>query len=292
MNRVQDLLASITLFALLGATLAACKKTAVDELTPAADTSTQSSSANIQGTVINSSWSVNWNNYPDGTYTGINAATDFGNIAAWTDNRAWISSGVLRVRLSANALAAAGGLISNIQVSDGTAYELDYDMRFHSQFDWSRGGKLGFGFLVGDGNTGKDPGWNGNGGSMRLIWYQTSTGRVVFQPYLYYKDQPDSSGDNFGLSYPATGTISKGKWYHVHLYIKSNTGSDTDGHATIAINGTVLLDKALRWTTNDSRRFIRNICFHTFRGGDTPDWESSTLGYIYYDNLVIHKIGG
>jgi hypothetical protein len=45
-------------------------------------------------------------------------------------------------------------VIANIDISDGSAYELDYDVRFHSQFDFSRGGKIGFGFLVGDGNTG------------------------------------------------------------------------------------------------------------------------------------------
>jgi len=290
----KDLLPSAVLFILLGISLLSCNKTMISEPAPVPGTGSAAvmTAATQTAAVLNSSWSVNWNNYTDGHYTAGNACTDFGNAVSWTDSRAWISSGVLRIRLQPNALSSASGILSNIEVAPGTAYEIDYDVRFHSQFDWSRGGKLGFGFLVGDGNTGGNPAWQGNGGSIRLIWYQTSAGRTVFQPYLYYKDQPDSAGDHFGLSYPATGTIARGKWYHVHLYIQSNTGSNTNGRAAIAINGAVLLNTAIRWTTNDSKRFIRSICFHTFRGGDTPDWESATLGYIYYDNLVVHKICG
>ncbi|MBS1563607.1 MAG: hypothetical protein JST39_04425 [Bacteroidetes bacterium] len=241
--------------------------------------------------VTNSSWSLDWNGYPDGNYLSTSAIADFGNISDWCDSRAWISSGVLRVRLQPNALSAASGLISNIRIADGTAYELDYDIRFHSLFEWSRGGKLGFGFLVGDGNTGGNPAWDGNGGSMRLIWYQNTNGRVVFEPYLYYKDQPSTTGDNFATTYPAVGSIQRGKWYHVHLYIRSNTADNVDGRARMEINGTVILDRAIRWTTIDSKRFIRNVCFHTFRGGDTQEYMASTLSYIYYDNLVIRRVG-
>jgi hypothetical protein len=286
----KDPIILYVLFTLLGISFISCNKTMISDPAPAAGAAPVMAATTGSSTVLNSSWSVNWNNYIDGLYSAANASGDFGNMANFTDSRAWISSGVLRIRLQPKALSSASGVVSSIQVAEGTAYEIDYDIRFHSLFDWSRGGKLGFGFLVGDGNTGGNPAWEGNGGSMRLIWYQTTAGRTVLQPYLYYKDQPDSTGNTFGLSYPAAGTIVRGKWYHVHLYIQSNTGSNTDGRAKIAINGVVLLDKTIRWTTNDSKRFIRSISFHTFRGGDTPDWESATLGYIYYDNLVVHRI--
>jgi hypothetical protein len=280
--------------ALFTATGISCKKEVVGSIDtePAAPVPVTNamSAATTPNTRLNSSWSLNWNNYADGIYTGANASTDFGNASGWTDPRAWISAGTLRVRLQPKALSSDCGIVSNIEVVPGAAYEVDYYVRFHSQFDWGRGGKLGFGFLVGNGNTGGIPAWDGNGGSMRLIWYQTSTGRVVFQPYLYYKDQPGQFGDNLDASYPASGTLEKAKWYHVQMYIKSNTGSETNGRARIVINGTVLLDKYIRWTTNDSKRLVRSISFHTFRGGNTPDFESSSLGYIYYDNLKVTKI--
>jgi hypothetical protein len=244
----------------------------------------------VTANAINSTWSVNWNNYANGTYPRASAAADFGNVSAWVDSRAYISNGNCRITLLKNALSGAGGVISNIDISDGSAYELDYDVRFHSQFDFSRGGKIGFGFLVGDGNTGGDPGWDGNGGSLRLMWYQTDAGRVFFQPYIYYRDQPGQYGDTFGKSFPSSGSLNKGQWYHVHLYIKSNTGSNTNGHVQIVIDGTVVLDRDIRWTTNDSKRLIRQMSFHTFRGGSQSYWQSSTDGYIYYDNLSVHKI--
>jgi hypothetical protein len=271
-------------FLVLGLYSASCQKKIVNDETLSSETKT------ITANAIKSTWTTNWNNYGDGTYTSASAANDFGNVSGWNDSRAWISGGNCRIKLLKNALSGAGGVIANIDISDGSAYELDYDVRFHSQFDFSRGGKIGFGFLVGDGNTGGDPGWDGNGGSLRLMWYQTDAGRVFFQPYVYHRDQAGQYGDTFGKSYPSSGSLQKGVTYHVHMYIKSNTGSNTNGHVQIVINGTVVLDRAMRWTTNDSKRLIRRMSFHTFRGGSQSYWESGTDGYIYYDNLSVHKI--
>lgn len=47
------------------------------------------------------------------------------------------------------------------------------------------------------------------------------------------------------------------------MYIKSNTGSNHDGHVQIKINDEVVMDQDMRWTTNDSKRFINNLSFHT-----------------------------
>ncbi|OQP48894.1 polysaccharide lyase [Niastella populi] len=271
----------------IGLLVTACKKSNIGSNDQQQETSND---ATVHTEAINSNISVNWNNYADGTWTTAEAAADFGNISGWNESRTWISGGTSRIKLLANALSGAGGVVANIDISDGTAYELDYDVRFHSQFDFSRGGKIGYGFLVGDGNTGGDPGWDGNGGSLRLMWYQTDAGRVFFQPYVYYKDQPGQYGNSFGKSYPSGGSLNKGQWYHVHMYIKSNTGSNTDGRVEIVIDGTTVLNQAIRWTTNDAKRLIRNLSFHTFRGGSQSYWQSSTDGYIYYDNLVVHKI--
>ncbi len=247
---------------------------------------------------IKSDFSLNWNSRTNATtYTSSQAASDFGNISGWQDARSYITSGKdgtngCRVTLIPDQLSSAGGMVANVDISDGAAYEMDYDIKFHSQFNWSRGGKCGFGFKVGDGNTGGDPGWDGNGGSLRLMWYSPNSdpNRVFFQPYVYYKDQPTPYGDEFTQRYPSSGALQKGVWYHVHMYIKSNTGSSTNGHAQILINGTSILDTDIRWTTNDSKRLIKELTFHTFRGGSQDYWKASTQDYIYYDNLVVNKI--
>ncbi|MXV14369.1 polysaccharide lyase [Hufsiella ginkgonis] len=272
----------------------ACKKESAIAETEASGIA---SKGNATVSAIKSDFSLNWENRANGsTYTSGQAGTDFGNVSGWNDSRAYITNGKtangLRATLLPNALSGAGGLISNTDLSDGSAYEMDYDVKFHSQFNWGRGGKVGFGFSVGEGNTGGDPGWDGNGGSLRLMWYSpdSNPNRVYFQPYLYYKDQPTEFGESFGRSYPSSGALVKGQWYHVHLYIKSNTGSSTNGHVQIVINGTIILDQDIRWTTNDAQRLIKGLTFHTFRGGSQEYWKVSTTDYVYYDNLVVNKI--
>jgi hypothetical protein len=228
---------------------------------------------------------VNWDNRSDGTYTTAEAAEDFGNISGWVESRAYNSSGTCRITLLKNALSGAGGVVSTIDIPDGQQYELTFDVKYHSQFDWSRGGKVGFGFGIGDGNAGGDPAWDGNGGSLRIMWYQDDSNRVYFHPYVYYKDQPGQYGDNFGKSYPSSGSINRSQWYTVYMFAQSNTGSNKDGWVTIKINGTTILNQAIRWTTNDAKRLINSLWFMTFRGGSETYWQSSTDGYIYFDNL-------
>ena len=222
------------------------------------------------------------------------ASADFGNVSGWQDSRAFITNGKdangLRITLLPNALSAAGGMVGNVNINQGSAYEVDYDVKFHSNFNFSRGGKIGFGFAIGEGNTGGDPGWDGNGGTLRLMWYSPSADRVFFQPYVYHKDQPTKFGDTYTRRFPASGSLQKGVWYHVHMYVKSNTGSSTNGHAQIIIDGTTILDNDIRWTTNDSQRLINKLTFHTFRGGRKEEWKANTTDYIYYDNLTVNKI--
>lgn len=291
MKMIQKLTgALIVLLAITGA----CKKTA--EPQTEADGGGNKPKSVATTSAIKSSFSLNWDSNTNGTYTSSQAGTDFGNVSGWNQSRANITGGQsgkgVQVVLLPNALSGNGGLIANVDISDGSAYEMDYDIKFHSQFNWSRGGKVGFGFLVGDGNTGGDPGWDGNGGSLRIMWYSpdSNPGRVFFQPYVYYKDQPGEYGDSFTQRYPSSGALQKGVWYHVHMYIKSNTGSNNDGRAQILINGSPILDTNIRWTTNDSKRLIKNLSFHTFRGGSQSYWEASTQDYIYYDNLTVRKI--
>jgi len=233
---------------------------------------------------------INWNNYPNDTYTLSEAAVDFGNVTGWDDTNMYTSNGTARVKLLKNALSSAGGIVANVDISDGSEYELQFDVKFHSQFDWSKGGKVGFGFRIGDGNTGCDRADDGNGGSARMMWYTSSNGEVRFKPYLYYKDMPDACGSGFNTAYPASGSIQRETWYTIKIYVKSNTGSNTDGHVRFSVNGTTILDQAIRWTTNDSKRLINTMAFSTFRGGSTTDWQSATDGLIYFDNLSWTKL--
>lgn len=229
---------------------------------------------------------VNWNNITDGGYGYARAQADFKNVVFWgNEQKSQISGGKLRTTLLKNSLHE-GGVISRVDVPDASEYQLEFDMMFDQNFDFSWGGKVGFGFLIGEGYTGGVPGTNGNGGSFRIMWYKnTSAGRVFLKPYVYYKDQPGTYGNDFGKTYPATGSIAKGVWHNVQMYVKSNSGSNADGRIRLVINGTTIMDQAIRWTTNDMQRLVKNICFETFRGGGESYWQSSTDGDIYFDNV-------
>jgi hypothetical protein len=48
-----------------------------------------------------------------------------------------------------NSVVHENGFGANFPIEEGTEYEVDFDLKFHSQFTWSRGGKVGFGFRIG-----------------------------------------------------------------------------------------------------------------------------------------------
>jgi len=118
--------------------------------------------------IENNGIQINWNNYPDGTYSETQARKDFGNISNWNDLRASIKNGALKISISENSLSS-GGIIAKWDIENASSYEISYDILFDSNFEWSKGGKCGFGLQLGDGNTGGDPAWDGNGGSMRMM---------------------------------------------------------------------------------------------------------------------------
>ncbi|MBN2487169.1 MAG: hypothetical protein JXB34_14440 [Bacteroidales bacterium] len=246
--------------------------------------------AQTEARAIYSNRTVNWNNRAHDSYSYSEAVADFGNLrGTWQESRAFNSNGTCRVTLLKNSLSGAGGLIVNIDVSDGTSYEMDWQIKFHSAFDWSRGGKVGFGFHIGDGNTGCDPAWDGNGGTLRVMWYNDYT-NVYLKPYVYYKDMPGNCGNDFGKRFPSSGSLAKETWYNVHLWAQLNSGSNTDGWVEMKVNGTTVLRQQIRWVTNDSKRSVKEITFHTFRGGSETYWQSASDGYIYYDNLYWNRV--
>jgi hypothetical protein len=97
--------------------------------------------------------SINSDNHPQGQCSDAMAKADFGSIRGWKNDRASISNGKLRITLRKNAVSGESGIVSNTRIPDGSGHELDFDVRFHSQFDWSCGEKVGFGLGIGNRNT-------------------------------------------------------------------------------------------------------------------------------------------
>lgn len=228
--------------------------------------------------------------HSNGGYSSSQASSDFGNVSGWDAGATYISSQTLRIALAANQIGTSGGMESQIDISDGTEYWMEFKIRFHSEFDWSRGGKCGWGFLVGNGVTGcrADDARAGDGGSMRVMWYSPNSdpNRVFFQPYVYHQGMSGNCGDSFGEKWPSSGALSKGTWYTIGFYYKANTGSSYNGTAEMKVNGTTVLRRDnIKWASSDSNRKVKRLYYSVFRGGSQSYWGSSSTGYIYFDNL-------
>jgi hypothetical protein len=301
MNNLTKKLSTIALFFLSTGFLFSCKKD-IPGMTDSSS-ATDNSNSDVAGAhkrstgggdilpspiVTTGTTTVNWNNWTNASYGLSQANQDFGGkMNYWNAYNTQTVNGMLRATMQANVVGPAGGAMGLDSIAHGSEYQLNYDIMFDNNFDFSWGGKVGFGLFLGEGNTGGDPAWDGNGGSLRLMWYKnTSTSPIILKPYVYYKDQPGQYGDDFGKAFPSNGTsLQKGVWYNVKMYVKSNTGSNTDGRVQVVINGVTLLDQAIRWTTNDLKRQVNSICFENFRGGSETYWASATNGDIYYDNV-------
>lgn len=277
--------------------LAACTLIAVSCTKDSIEPGTITSSIGLNEETINGAYtnsssgiasyspSARWKTRGDGLYTIAQATQDYNNlVTGWSDARMAIIGGKLRTTLTKTLVGPEGGLVSWIDIADGSECQLEYDMMFGAGFDFSAGGKVGFGFLLGAGYTGGQPASDGNGGSARIMWYRQNN-RTYLKPYIYYKDQPGTYGDDFGLTYPSTGNIQAGQWYKIKIYVKSNNGSNANGRIRIVINNVTLLDKDIRWTTNDTQRMVNRITFETFRGGADATWTSPTDGQVYFDNV-------
>lgn len=230
--------------------------------------------------------SVDWNNWTDGdNYNVAMAIADFGDINNFThdeQDRTLISLSRLRVSLLKDVYGAAGGVITNSNVGESDGFELNYKVKFHSTFDFKTKGVIGFGFNIGDGAAGVA---DGEGGSFRLMWDKDTNGNFYFKPYVYYADQPGTSGDDFGVRYPATGSIGGSVWYDIKMVFKANTKLDRNGRAELYINNVQVLNTPIRWTKDNAKRKVNQLLFSNYRSGAGS--ESTSIANVWFDDLTL-----
>ena len=197
----------------------------------------------------NSNLSVNWDNWTHGdNYTVPMARADFGHISQFTQveqARTMISQGRLRVRLLENETGSSGGVITYSNINSHSGYEMTYTMRFGTVFDFESAGYFGFGLGIGDGLLAAP---SGKGAGFRLRWAKAPNGEVYIHPYLNYADQSGPEDNDFGVRYPATGSIQKNTLYTIKMVFKANTKMNKNGRAELYINGVQVLNVPVRWT--------------------------------------------
>src|SRR5690606_29676577 len=196
--------------------------------------------------------------------------------------RTLISLSRLRVTFQKNEYGAASGVITNSDLEESEGFEMNFKVKVHADFDFKAKGVVGFGFNIGDGASGVA---NGEGGTFRLMWDKDANGNFFLKPYIYYADQPGTSGDDFGVRYPASGSIGGSVWYNVKMVFKANTKLNRNGRAELYINNVQVLNTPIRWTKDHSKRKANQLLFSNYRSGAGS--ESSVNANVWFDDFTL-----
>lgn len=241
--------------------------------------------------------SVDFNNYSDQRYWRAMAESEFGDLindSSYDPYNAYVINNRLKVTMPANTVS--DGILGRFQVEPSSSYEVSFDAAFYNDFDFREGGKIGFGFVFGDGVAGQFPVGtiqDGNGGTARIMWKDVGNGIIKFKPYLYFMDMPEAYGSNINNAvYPTdAGGLEPNITYRIKMRVKSNTGNDKNGEIHVKINGQEILScDTIKWANQENKRWVRQLSFETFRGGKAEEkWLSDTDGHIYFDNVVVVK---
>lgn len=299
-NYIKSGLKKILIIAIL--VCIGCEKEEPFEQNEIAEVNTKKTKQSLMSKISNTG-NVTFNTYDHELNTTAEAETEFDNdINGWDAGVAKVemyaaNKGRLNFEMSPN-YGSTNGIVSEIDVSNTDGYQMYFDVKFQSGFDFSRGGKVGFGFAIGEGVTGCngiDATTNNLGGSFRVLWYDKFDGNGPYLfPYLYHKDMPGTCGSE--LIDTNRYYITDNQNYRIRLTIKSNSSAATfDGYGKMEISTnygsnytTVWEDSSMRWSGSSSswKRKITNIYFSTFRGGSGTKWNGSQgVQSIYFDNL-------
>ena len=176
---------------------------------------------------------------------------------------------------------------------------LTYETYFDPNFDWKKGGKLGWGLFFGE------PGASGgnhtdSAASFRLMW--RSKGDLecyVYRPsgvqqHPDYEKTTNFVGNaQYGDSvFRGCFRASKGKWTSIAMYAKTNTfdkesGSPLfDGVLRLTVDGTTHEYTKMIWRTKRNTQ-ISGICGASFFGGSTSLWATPKDTYILHRNVIV-----
>lgn len=219
-------------------------------------------------------------------------------VNGWQDERGQVSIHNRRLRIKLPARhGSKNGVVARLMVPERQDYVLEFKVLFQKGFSFARGGKVGFGFVVGEGVTGgrREDALANKGGSFRVIWRKRDgTKDTVLAPYVYYRDMKAKYGHDFKkFDYK----IESGQEYRVRISMKMNTaGHLKNGYGKLEIRGPkdkryqkVWENKRIRWSGHQSasKRRITAFYLSTFRGGAGRAYDGRKgTQYVYFDDLA------
>jgi hypothetical protein len=168
-----------------------------------------------------------------------------------------------------------------VSVPPAGEYYLDYQVRFESDFQWVKGGKLPG--LVGGSRTTGCTDVGPNGWSARFMWHEQGETHL----YLYHQKRRSGCGDTYRASAPAA--LPKNQWNRITQRVVLNAPGADNGLVEAWYNGRKVLSQGnlqLRGRVGETVARIDAISLQTFYGGSSSSWAPSqdthaTFGGFY-----------
>ena len=209
---------------------------------------------------------------------------------------------VIKIKHPKNSCSSACGIpggagftVKPFDNFNGNVTTLEYEVFFHSTFDFVKGGKLPG--IVG-GNSGcsgcnQDIKSRENCFSARLMWGSEGKG----YPYLYLPLNGNHMSDfcklmnhgkcegECGWGFNQTTYFAKNKWTKIKEYIKLNTPGNNDGILQLWVNGVKKIDYNKVNYRVKSSVGINGFNLHPFFGGSGESWATKVDTYTLYKNF-------
>jgi hypothetical protein len=188
---------------------------------------------------------------------------------------------VLRFRYPQGQISPdhSGGSFS-LSLEPSLTYNFEYTVRFGSDFDYSRGGKLP-GLAGGRVYNGGRPATNGDGFNARLHWNTNGVPTL----YLYYQDQPGIYGQHIPMDV-SFNFVPNGQ-YRITQYLQMNTSGQANGIFRLWIDGQQVLNRSdIRFMSYPSP-VIDRVSFDSFFGGGDSSFAPSRNTHADFDNIRI-----
>ena len=157
-----------------------------------------------------------------------------------------------------------GQFLATAGLAPTNALNLRYYVRFHTNFNFVKGGKLPGLFGGTNSFSGGAVPDGTNGFSTRYMWRTNGDGEA----YAYLPTS-DLYGTEIGRG---RWRFQPGEWHCLEQRVVLNNPDRNDGRLVVWVDGHLIVDeRTLRYRTADALR-IRGIFFSTFFGGGDPTW--------------------
>ncbi len=169
-------------------------------------------------------------------------------------------------------------------------YTLNYDVKFESDFQFVRGGKL-HGLSpkkpVTGGKEGRPDGW-----SARIMFRREG----AMTNYDYHQNQPGKYGDR-GEPLVKSFRFQKERWTSVSIHVRINEDpSRATGFNDVYVDGKLIeRHDNVQWRAVATKETLINyFLFSTFHGGHTRDWApkdkegNSVAVHALFDNIAVY----